>query len=297
MPKGIYKHKLHSKKTKIKMSNSHKGKKREPYTEETKRKLSDFWKRWWTKKSKEEKAKATEKCRQFNHTPQANQKRSESRKKQWAKLTKGERREHCRYLVEAGIKAAKKRWANMAKEERNQVTQAFQKAGQEAIHKKIARMTKEEKRQYLKSWLEAGQKAMKAKLNKMTKEERLKYLRVWIKAGHTNPSSIEKMIWKVLDELSIDYKTQISFNNGKFIVDIYIPSQRLIIECNGDYWHNYKIFPNTKIRDKALEKYADDNDYKLTWLWESDIRKNPKSALVNGLKKKNFKKKGDLYHG
>jgi len=147
-------------------------------------------------------------------------------------------------------------------------------------------MTKEEKKKYLKSFLEAGQKTMKAKFNKMTKEEKRKYLKAFIKAGHTSPSSIEKAIWKVLDGLKIEYQTQVSFNNNKFIVDIYIPTQKLIIECNGDYWHNYKIFPSTKIRDKALENYANENSYKIIWLWEHNIKKNPKSALIEAFEDK-----------
>jgi len=282
MPKGIYKHKLHSEKTKRKMSNSHREKKREPHTKETKQKISVFWKKWWAKKSKEERAKTTEKARQFNQSTEAKQKRSESQRKRWAKIIKEERLKTTEVKQKIS-KALKKYWNKITKEKRVQVTKAFQKAGHEGYLKKLARMTKEERRQYLNSWIEAGQKATKEKLNKMTKEERLRYLRAWIKAGHTNPSSIEKMIWKVLDELSINYKTQISFNNGKFIVDIYIPNQRLIIECNGDYWHNYKIFPNAKIRDNALEKYAGKNDYKIAWLWEHDIRENPKFAFIKGL--------------
>lgn len=131
-----------------------------------------------------------------------------------------------------------------------------------------AEMTEKKRRDYFKNWIRVGQKA----------------------AQKANPSSIEKAIWKVLNKISISYKTQVSFNHGKFIVDICVPSQKLIIECNGDYWHDYKIFPNTKIRDKALEKYTKENNYKIAWLWEHDIRKNPEQALLDGLKKIKFER-------
>jgi len=300
MPKGIYKHKLHSEETKKKMSNSHRGKKRAPYNEETKQKMSDFWRKWWAKKSKEERAKTTEKARQFNQSAVAKQKRSESGKKRWAKMTKEERLK----TVEVKQKisqAVKKHWNKMTKEEKTQASQAFQKAGHEARLKKLARMTREERKQYLKSWIEGGRKARvgstiplrtRQKISKSvrelwanrTKEEKLRILRFRAKAGLEaqagHSSSIEKDIWKVLDELSINYKTQVSFSNGKFIVDIYIPTQRLIIECNGDYWHK---LPKIKERDKMLEEYARKNNLKTIWLWESEIKKSPKSALIAGL--------------
>ena len=121
-----------------------------------------------------------------------------------------------------------------------------------------------------------------------TKEEKRESLKIAQMAGaiasqKANPSSIEKMICEVLDRLEISYKTQIPFCHGRFVVDIYIPDKKLIIECNGDYWHDYKIFPKQKIRDDRLQKYCDKWGVKLIWLWESEIRKNPKLTLINSL--------------
>ena len=117
----------------------------------------------------------------------------------------------------------------------------------------------------------------------ISKEQRRKITENGIAAAQqVNPSSIEKAIWKVLDILKIDYKIQ--YKISKWIVDIYIPNRNLIIECNGTYWHNYKIFPEKKIRDNSLQNYAKINNYKLVWLWENEIRKDAKLALKNGLK-------------
>ena len=121
---------------------------------------------------------------------------------------------------------------------------------------------------------------------KMTKEDRLRSVLPWIIASQkANPSSIEKKIWKVLDELGIEYEIQVPFSGNLFIADIYIPSKKLIIECNGDYWHNYKLFPESERRDKAFEKYAIRYGYKIIWLWESRINKNSKQALKDELDK------------
>jgi len=127
-------------------------------------------------------------------------------------------------------------------------------------------------------------KSQKNYINKMTKEERKKRSKNWNVAGRlaalkANPSSIEKSVCKILDLLNIKYKTQVKINN--WIVDIYIPIKNLIIECNGNYWHNYKIFPNKRIRDNKLEKYAKKNRYKLIWLWENEINKNVDQLVKN----------------
>ena len=125
---------------------------------------------------------------------------------------------------------------------------------------------------------------------KFTKEEKRKSLRIAQIAGaiasqKANPSSIEKDIQKVLDSLNIKYKTQVSFCHGRFVVDIFIPKQKLAIECNGTYWHNYEIFPKQKVRDNNLQKYCDKWGVKLAWIWEKDIRKNPRLALMNVFEK------------
>ncbi len=106
-----------------------------------------------------------------------------------------------------------------------------------------------------------------------------------IKASQkANPSSIEKLIWKELDKLGIKYETQVPLANGRFIVDIYILSRKLVIEINGDYYHDYEKFPEKEVRDEALEKYAVENGFKMRWLWESKIRKNSEQVLLDCLK-------------
>lgn len=130
-------------------------------------------------------------------------------------------------------------------------------------------------------------KVVKKRFANMTKEERRE--NPWILAGQrasqfANPSSIERKIWRELNELEIEYETQIPLNHGKFIIDIYVSKWKLIIECNGDYFHDYKKFPKQKIRDNALEKYINKNGYKIVWLWEHDVIKNQRLALLDGLK-------------
>jgi len=138
----------------------------------------------------------------------------------------------------------------------------------------------------------ANKIAIKKWWSQYSEEERIKISKNFIlsdgaKASRkANPSSIEKMICKVLDNLEVEYIIQYRIKN--WLVDIYIPNKNLVIEINGDYWHDYKIFPKQKIRDDNLQRYCDENNYKLLWLWESEIRKNPKLALINGLDKEDY---------
>lgn len=193
-------------------------------------------------------------------TLEGRQKNSKAQTKQWVETPKEKRSDRLRHWIETGNKAMKEKRINMTKEERLEATKLLRKAAYE----KRDKMSKKERKGYFRHWVEAGQRA----------------------AQKANPSSIEKAIWKELDKLSIEYKTQISFNNGKFIVDIYIPTQRLIIECNGDYWHN---LPQRKERDKKLKKYAMSNNYRLIELWEHDIRIDPKQVLQAKIKMLNLK--------
>ena len=97
-------------------------------------------------------------------------------------------------------------------------------------------------------------------------------------AQKINVSTIEKMVYKELDFLNIQYSTQKWI--GKWCVDVYVPSKRLIIECNGDYWHNLLERRN---RDNELEKWANNHNYKIIWLWENKIRKDCKGVLIKSL--------------
>ena len=130
-------------------------------------------------------------------------------------------------------------------------------------------------------------KGMKKWWTKISKKDKVVYLENWMWAGRiasqkVNPSPLEIAIWKVLDSLEIKFETQ--YHIGDWLADIYIPAENLIIEVNGNHWHDYKLFPKTKIRDDALEKYAKENGYKFIWLWENEIKKDSKLALENGLK-------------
>lgn len=212
---------------------------------------------------------------------------SRANRRLWAKRTEEEKLQITRALQEVGTEAMKKKFATMSKGERFKYMLSATKASQG----RWGRMSRDERFKFMSPAIKASQtlevrrkigKTTKERFAKMTKEERTKFISPALVASQrANPSSIEKMIWKVLNELGVEYRTQVPFNNSRFIVDVYIPAQRLIIECNGNYWHN---LPRGKRRDKRLRGHAKSNDYKLIELWESEIRRDPEQALKAGFK-------------
>lgn len=110
----------------------------------------------------------------------------------------------------------------------------------------------EVKKKQVKSW--------KKQWESLSKEEQLLRLEKWIEAGHKatmngkflKPSSIEIEVKEQLDVIGIKYVQQKRVNDGgrNYFVDFYIPSLRLVVECNGDYWHS---LPDKIERDKKLK--------------------------------------------
>ena len=85
-------------------------------------------------------------------------------------------------------------------------------------------------------------------------------------------TSIELKIQGFLKELDIEFQPQYRIKNIKhrYFSDIYIPKMNLVIECDGDYWHDY---PNGKELYHIRSREMIDCGYIVIRLWERDIKK------------------------
>lgn len=121
---------------------------------------------------------------------------------------------------------------------------------------------------------ESVSKFQRSKVNSEETKEKISKTRIqflkdndfdWLK-----PSSIELKVKEQLDMLGIRYIQQkrIVSENRIFYLDFYIPHLRLVIECNGDYWHS---FPERVERDKILEKYVKSTGRDIVFIWEHEI--------------------------
>lgn len=86
---------------------------------------------------------------------------------------------------------------------------------------------------------------------------------------HRGPSSIEIAISKLLDSMGQTHRQQ--YRLEKFEYDFYLPSPNVLIECDGDYWHER---PEQKNRDKIKNAIAKKNGYKLLRLRQGEIERN-----------------------
>lgn len=105
-----------------------------------------------------------------------------------------------------------------------------------------------------------------------SEEKKRRYInglrKMQLRAQQTNVSSIEMKVKSQLDDIGIRYIHQQQVDGGKFILDFYIPSLKLVVECNGDYWHNLE---NRKRRDDELKKYVTSTGRSIIFIWEHEI--------------------------
>jgi len=91
-------------------------------------------------------------------------------------------------------------------------------------------------------------------------------------------TSIERAIKSVLDYLNITYEEQYIVSG--FVVDFYLPDYNLLIECDGDYWHNRpEQIKRDNIRNAVFKKLG----YNLLRLWEHDIKQDALGLITTNL--------------
>ena len=119
------------------------------------------------------------------------------------------------------------------------------------------------------------------KRKKRTPEEKAKYLQERAKEMSKSQTWPEIEFEKILIELDVEYRSQ-EIVGGK-IFDFYLPSVNLLVEVDGDYWH-YNLKTNKKKpnktqkrniqNDKRKNVIAKNNGYRISRVWESDLKEN-----------------------
>ena len=134
--------------------------------------------------------------------------------------------------------------------------------GRKAWNRGIVGMQKSTKKG--KTWEEFyGTRAIE--IRKKAKESRAKVI------TPMKDTSIEVKLQNFLKQLNIEfyphqYMKEITH---AYQCDILIPSLNLVIECDGDYWHNY---PFGKDLDHIRTKELKEAGFNILRLWERDIK-------------------------
>lgn len=87
-----------------------------------------------------------------------------------------------------------------------------------------------------------------------------------LRKSRKNPSSIEKMFAKELENQNISYIPQMIILN-RYIVD-FLVEDNICIECDGDFWHN---LPNIQKKDKIRDETLKSNGYVIFRFWQHEI--------------------------
>lgn len=95
-------------------------------------------------------------------------------------------------------------------------------------------------------------------------------------------TSIEILTAQILDSLNVNYKQQ--FKIGRYLCDFALPRHKLVIECDGVYWHSSA---KQQATDKRKNEYLMSQGYTVLRLSGDTIRESParcKKAILDLLK-------------
>ena len=87
-------------------------------------------------------------------------------------------------------------------------------------------------------------------------------------------TSIERIIQNGLKTIGIKFRKHVSLLN-LYQVDLLL-KPNLIVECDGDYWHNYpEGLEKDRVRDRRLKKAG----FKVLRFWEHEIKYNSQNCI------------------
>ena len=92
-------------------------------------------------------------------------------------------------------------------------------------------------------------------------------------------TSIEKLMKKALIKKKIDFKQEAKIEN--YYMDFLLPQHKIVIECDGDYWHN---IVGAKERDNRKDKFLSSRGYQLYRFSEKEIKSSVESCLQKVIK-------------
>ena len=91
----------------------------------------------------------------------------------------------------------------------------------------------------------------------------------------TKDTNIELKVEKELQKRGINYQKQVPLCNIA-IVDFYLPEYRIVIQCDGDYWHNLQ---GRKEKDERQNKILIFNGFNVYRFWEYEIKQSVENCI------------------
>jgi very-short-patch-repair endonuclease len=95
-------------------------------------------------------------------------------------------------------------------------------------------------------------------------------------------TSIELKIESELQNRKINYQKQVPLCKIAR-VDFYLPEHRIVIQCDGCYWHGCPIhnpsWTKSKARDEQQDRVLTFNGFNVYRFWEHDINESPEKCI------------------
>ena len=112
---------------------------------------------------------------------------------------------------------------------------------------------------------------------KHSREARLKMRESHINNPNTvfKDTNIELKIERELRERNISYQKQVPLCKIA-IVDFYLPEYRVVIQCDGDYWHG---LTGRKERDERQDNVLTFNGFNVYRFWEHEINESVRDCV------------------
>jgi len=88
-------------------------------------------------------------------------------------------------------------------------------------------------------------------------------------------TNIELKVEAELQRRNINYQKQVPLCKIA-IVDFYLPEYRIVIQCDGDYWHS---LPKQKEKDIRQDTVLTFNGFNVYRFWEHEINKSVKECI------------------
>jgi len=246
-----------SKETRRKMSKNHVGMKGKTHTEEAKRNMSI----------------AQKKRKHEPHTEETKRKISKANKgkirtrKMKLKMSENHADQSGKNNPMYGKKLSKETKLKLSKASSGKNNGMFGRKQSKKTKRKISQRLTGNKNFLGKTHSEETKRKMsKSAIKRLMRDKPSLYM-------NTLPELLLKII---LNKHQIKYVHQYN-TKCDHLADFYLPSYNLIIEVDGDYWHNLK---NIKTRDKRNNKAMKNLGYNVLRLKEKEIKKYPNKCIM-----------------
>ena len=217
-------------------------------------------------------------------SPATHEARSEGAKRRWARLTAAERSVACAAWAKherrpigaerrAAIGEASRRYWEKLTPEGRKAQIAPMLAAQSLTTRKGRRPFKPRSPAYRRAIGEAAKRRF-ASMTRTQRQAQIAAAQRTCRGRHDRMTGLELIVERLLTALGLVHIHQYAIDT--YCVDFYLPDYRLVIECDGTYWHS---LPGRAETDKRRDDRLRALNYQVIRLSESEISELSATAL------------------